>query len=188
MKRAIKAALVSALALFSVTAIVGTTNVKANYIHTFKQESLFAKGNLAEQVTNPGADLYNFSDVKNRALAAGTDWYTDQIAIEANSGNPKYRVATNEWVNYQDVAYVASRTDYSFMTNERKKVFNFNPKNYTFTNTGKVLPIGNWSSNKSISLPSTGNGIFILYRQVATNEWIREIVQNGTVLSDWSID
>lgn len=188
MKRVIKATLVSVLALFAFTTIVGATDVKADYIHTFKQESLFAKGNLAKQVINPGADLYNFSDVKNRALAAGTDWYTDQVAIEVNSGNPKYRVATNEWVNYQDVAYVATRTDYSFMTNERKKIFSFNSKDYTFTNTGKILPIGNWSSNKSISLPTAGNGIFILYRQVATNEWTREIVQNGEILSDWSID
>jgi len=188
MKQAIKIAFISALALFSLTAVVGTTNVKADYVHTFKQENLFSKGNIAEQVVNPGSELYDFSIVKNRALAAGTDWYTDQAAIEVNSGKPKYRVATNEWVNYQDVAYVAIRTDYSFMTNERKKIFSFNSKNYTFTNTSKVLPIGNWSSAKSITLPATGNGIFITYRQVATNEWTREIVQKGVEVSDWSID
>jgi len=188
MKKTIKMAFISAVAMCSVSIVAGATNVKADYIHTFNQESLFAKGKLASQVTDPGADLYEFSPVKNRALAAGTDWYTDQAAIPVNAEYPNYRVATNEWVNSKNVAYVETRKDYSFMTNERKKIFSFNSKNYTFTNTGKVLPIGDWSSTKTIILPGTGDGIFISYKQVATNEWTRVIVKNGEELSDWSID
>lgn len=44
--------------------------------------------------------------ISGRALAQGTDWYTDTKRVNNNTGEVMYRVSTNEWVKANDVTYV----------------------------------------------------------------------------------
>lgn len=62
---------------------------------------------IATYPDNGNVKLYSIegnslTPVTNRALAAGTDWFTDQMVTTAN-GVRYYRVATNEWAKADDV-------------------------------------------------------------------------------------
>lgn len=170
MKKSLKVVIISTL-LFSITGIFGATNVKADYVHTYKQESLAARGKVMSVVTDPGAYLYEFTPVKNRALAANSDWYTDKGSIPYDdAANPKWRVATNEWVSSSDVAYVHTEDKGAVLTNSSKEIYSFNPKSFSFSATGRYLPLGDWYVGKTITVPSSG--ILPNYGQVGKNEWI----------------
>ncbi|KRO00774.1 hypothetical protein [Companilactobacillus kimchiensis] len=172
MKNVIKVSIISALALLSLTSITGVTKVKADYIHTFKQESLYARGSVAEIVPDPGAYLYNFSKVYDRALAPNTDWYTDKVDIPVdNAAIPNWRVSTNEWVSSQNVAYVHTDWDATFSIDSPQKIYQFNKDDFSFSDTGRMLDAGRWASNRVIDMPNQTT--LTQYRQVATNEWIR---------------
>lgn len=179
MKKTIKTAVFSALTLFSLTGVIGITNVKADYIHTFEQTNIFAKGSVSEFVPDPASYLYNFSLVTDRALASGSDWYTDQGAISAD-GSSMWRVATNEWVGSQNIAYVHTTDLGAFSTSSSKEIYNLDKKDFSFSDTGKVLPAGEWMGGQAVYLNNSDT--FVLYRQVASNEWIKSVFKNGVEL------
>lgn len=69
-----------------------------NSVHIFK-----LKGNVTVSLTNSSyVGLFSFTNdgqigtVKNRGLANGTAWFTDQYRVY--NGKRYYRVATDEWV------------------------------------------------------------------------------------------
>ncbi len=49
--------------------------------------------------------------ISGRALAQGTDWFTDTKRVNNNGGEVMYRVSTNEWVKASDVSYADKTTD-----------------------------------------------------------------------------
>ncbi|AKP67251.1 SLAP domain-containing protein [Companilactobacillus ginsenosidimutans] len=49
--------------------------------------------------------------ITGRALAQGTDWFTDTKRVNNNGGEVMYRVSTNEWVKASDVSYADKTTD-----------------------------------------------------------------------------
>lgn len=74
-------------------------------------------------VTTPVTDMSNDTvvthlydskgnQIAGRALAQGTDWYTDTKRVNNATGEVMYRVSTNEWVKASDVSY-ADKTDNS---------------------------------------------------------------------------
>ncbi|APU72149.1 SLAP domain-containing protein [Companilactobacillus crustorum] len=108
--------------------------------------------------------LYN-KDLKkttNRALAKGTDWYSDQELVK--DGKTYYRVATNEWVSAKDVyAYEVHTGVIKTKSGEFKTLVN--SEGTSVANRGLA---GNslWQNDRIVKI----NGK--TYYRVATNEFI----------------
>lgn len=113
--------------------------------------------------------------VTNRALAEQTMWVTDQYRTN-KAGVKEYRVATNEWINAQDVIF----------TKDIKKVVNLDESEniyQLYSLDGKLVSNRalskrtSWFTDKE-AIDSTGN----VYYHVATGEWIKQI--KGVNLDD----
>lgn len=78
--------------LISTTQITGFNSVQKPFTNT-----ITTKNQIAYLTKQDG------TNVKNRALAPNTPWYTDKVAII--NGVVMYRVATNEWVKETDLQW-----------------------------------------------------------------------------------
>lgn len=96
--------------------------------------------------------------IKNRALHAGTDWYSDRYAYF--NGDKYYRVSTNEWIKAEDV-FEYDPID-EVITTTGNQVFN-----ETGTNIGEFVAGITLKTDKTAIINGTK-----MYR-VATNEWIK---------------
>lgn len=163
MKKVLNTAIVSILGV-AIFGVAAPTNVKADYVHTFNQESLSSRGNLVGNYAD--TNYYEFSPVKNRALAAGTDWYTN--GFSGRSQDSFYRrVATNEWVSAMNVAYVQTNLKHTLNLSTSYTIFKLNPSTFKFEPTQNSLTAGSWSSDQIANLPSA-----LTFYRVASNEWI----------------
>lgn len=144
-----------------------TTDVQAatghSYVHVFK------KYKLMEEIDQNKDFTYKFAIIKHRTLKANTDWLTDKVARDANNTH-YYRVATNEWIDTDNAALVNRDFDQPLKTFSSRKIYSFNAEEYTFTDTGKRLPVGNWACTERIQLPRSAS-----YCNVGPNEWVQNI-------------
>lgn len=100
------------------------------------------------------------TEVANRALAGGTNWYSDKILDQKY-----YRVATNEWVSADDV-YVYQVTPITVKThNVGSYVSLLNERGQTVKERGLANNTA-WKVDKTVTL----NGQ--KYYRVATNEFV----------------
>lgn len=126
--------------------------------------------------------------VTGRALAQGSDWFTDTKRVNNNTGEVMYRVSTNEWVKASDVSYRDKDKDTDVDTGEGSGLTNVTdlpagskitldgPSGFVyslFTTDGKAATRGLagdsvWITDKKAS-DSEGN----VYYRVSTDEWIK---------------
>ncbi|MFC6176332.1 BspA family leucine-rich repeat surface protein [Companilactobacillus huachuanensis] len=95
-----------------------------------KPEVTNAKRLVSVHADKGEAKLYqlNTEQVNGRALASGSDWYSDQQMVK--NGETYYRVATNEWVKASDAyvyeshsgVVVTGSDNYQTLTNSRGKI------------------------------------------------------------------
>ncbi|AKP68068.1 SLAP domain-containing protein [Companilactobacillus ginsenosidimutans] len=125
--------------------------------------------------------------ISGRALAQGTDWYTDTKRLNNNTGEVMYRVSTNEWVKAADISYADKDTDTDTGDTAGLTDITNLPANSTVTldgpagfvyslygSDGKTASRGlagdsAWLADKQAK-DSNGN----VYYRVSTNEWIMQ--------------
>lgn len=118
----------------------------------------------------PSLDGSKFTPIKNRALAAGTDWYSDKVVILGSGDDAvKYvRVATDEWMKLSD----------GYRYENKKLVVTTNNDNMTQLLKSEAVPATNralgprssWLVDR-IGYLDTSDNPKGFYR-VATNEFV----------------
>lgn len=169
MKKFLKAALISALALISFIGF-NATNVKADqnpriFVHTLQQAPLYSQSGLAGY--DKGMPYFNFN-VLDKELPQYSDWLTGSTLSGSNTSYTE--VGDNEFVDNKDVALVnqyGSSNIQTMNTTTPKAIYSLDSKTYGIKNTGKALDSGAWLCSSHVRYP---NGD--VYYQVATNEWI----------------
>ena len=123
--------------------------------------------------------------INGRALAQGTDWFTDTKRVNNNTGEVYYRVSTNEWVKASDVSYADkddNTGDTAGLTNitdlpSGSTVSLAGPQGFVYSlyktdgTTGNRGLAGDsaWMTDKQAT-DSNGN----TYYRVSTDEWIMQ--------------
>lgn len=162
----------------------------------------FSDEEINGEVTTPIEDLSNDTivthlydgkgnQITQRALAQGTDWFTDTKRTNNNTGEVFYRVSTNEWVKASDVTYNDKSTDTDggdTDTDETTGLTNITelpagstvaldgPAGFVyslFTSDGTAATRGlagatSWATDKQAT-DAAGN----TYYRVSTNEWVK---------------
>lgn len=131
---------------------------------TTKPDVTNVKRLVSTHVDNNEVTLYqdNTSKVLDRALAKGTDWYSDQEMTK--DGVTYYRVATNEWVKASDV-YVYE--DQNVVINTQKT-----PYQILTTSQGKDISSRALAVNTKWQVDRLAYINGSTYYRVATNEFV----------------
>ena len=145
-------------------------------------------GIVTTKTTQQYYDMNHKDDsmVSNRALGKDTAWITDQYRVN-REGVKQYRVATNEWIDSNDV-YFDQGTSATVLTDiqDIKGIVNVDATNtyYSLYNKDDVLVKSralaektSWLTDK-VAKDATGN----TYYRVATNEWVEQT--KGVYYSD----
>ena len=151
-------------------------------------------------VTTPVTDMGNPTAVTHlydgkgnqivgRALAQGTDWFTDTKRVNNNGGEVMYRVSTNEWVKASDVSYADKTTDGGDTNTDGSGLTNVTalpagsvvtlagPAGFVYTLFGKdgatatrgLAGDSAWQTDQKAT-DANGN----TYYRVSTDEWIQQ--------------
>jgi hypothetical protein len=127
--------------------------------------------------------------ISGRALAQGTDWFTDTKRINNNGGEVMYRVSTNEWVKAADVSYADKDTSGGGDTGDTSGLTSITdlptgstvslagPAGFVYSLYGVDGSIGTrglagdsaWIADKTAK-DANGN----VYYRVSTDEWIMQ--------------
>ncbi|MGQ2374875.1 hypothetical protein [Companilactobacillus zhachilii] len=105
-----------------------------------------------------------------RALAPGTDWYSDQRIVV--KGNTYYRVATNEWVKANEVYIYTAHT--SIVQTKSGDIKNLTSSEGSTVTDRALASNTNWYSDR---IGYLDNGATPYYR-VATNEFVKQTDAN----------
>lgn len=110
------------------------------------------------------------SEIRNRSLAGGSDWYSDQQMVK--KGKIYYRVSTNEWVKASDAYAYESQSG----------IINTNLKDYQLLTTSKGKQVSNraLAANTSWKIDRLAYINGNEYYRVSTNEFVpvNEIKRN----------
>jgi hypothetical protein len=125
--------------------------------------------------------------VNGRALAQGTDWFTDTKRVNNNTGEVFYRVSTNEWVKASEVKYADKDTSGGGDENtgltditdlpSGSTVSLAGPAGFVYSLYGKdgssatrgLAGDSSWATDQQAK-DANGN----IYYRVSTNEWIMQ--------------
>lgn len=120
------------------------------------------------------------NQIKNRALAKNSAWKADKVRTDQN-GNKQYRVATDEWIDANDVTFGdAATVDTSALTDIQSvtgtvKLENASMVYFLYNKAGEQVKNRALSGNSAWKVINTakdadGN----TYYRVATDEWVMQ--------------
>jgi len=177
MKKLIRFVLVLALTLISLgsfSQVASAATVDRTYVHTLKTARLYAVGKKYSWDMQDWFPKYEFSQVTDRALSSGTDWYTDEIASSTDEIGGYHRVATNEWAKSSDVVYVHQSEGVDELGfNQDTPIYSFDADSYKIEKANKTLAAGKWLVGATFMTFPDGAS----YAPVGANEWIKIYVR-----------
>lgn len=149
-----------------------TNNNESNWSYTKKTGYV---------TTRTDSEYYTLKDndnkiIENRVLAANTSWTIDETRVK--DGSKQYRVATDEWIDADDVNYNVPVAGLGDVKNISGVVKCEGKSDYYLLYTDKVKLVRNralskdsaWKADK-IAKDNDGN----TYYHVATNEWVKVV-------------